>query len=138
MALRYGLLCGGSSGGAGHPSNIVDDTPATVRDLDACIAEIGNAPRPLVLPGRLLNLVAPYGGMVLSDVSMVVSNAKVTRELGWSPRYPSHRDLRGSGPCPTESCSFTTAHMGRDGLHGRLLRRCTNRDPFQLQDRPGT
>jgi nucleoside-diphosphate-sugar epimerase len=110
MALRYGLLCGGSSGGAGHPSNIVDDTPATVRDLDACIAEIGNAPRPLVLPGRLLNLVAPYGGMVLSDVSMVVSNAKVTRELGWSPRYPSHRDLRGSGPCPTESCLFTTAH----------------------------
>jgi nucleoside-diphosphate-sugar epimerase len=67
--------------------NVVDDTPATFRELVTRVAEARHAPEPLVLLGKLLKLLAPYGGVVLSDVSLVVSNAKAKRERGWSPLY---------------------------------------------------
>ncbi|MDQ1583672.1 MAG: hypothetical protein QOF36_1726 [Microbacteriaceae bacterium] len=79
-------------GRSGQAYNIVDDTPATFRDLITGIAETRDPPKPLVLPGWLLRLVAPYGGAVLAEVSMLVSNAKAKRALGWAPRYPSFRD----------------------------------------------
>ncbi|HEV7566876.1 MAG TPA: NAD(P)-dependent oxidoreductase, partial [Microbacteriaceae bacterium] len=79
-------------GHGGQAYNVVDDTPATFRDLITCIAEARHAPTPIVLPGWLLRLVAPYGGAVLGSVSMLVSNAKAKQELGWTPQYPSFRD----------------------------------------------
>ena len=79
-------------GEGGQAYNVVDDTPATFRALLTAIARATNAPRPLVLPGWLLRLVAPYGGAILSDVSLRVANAKAKRELGWAPRYPSIAD----------------------------------------------
>lgn len=79
-------------GRAGEAYNIVDDLPATFRELITGIAEARHAPRPLVLPKRLLELVAPYGGYVLGELSMRVSNEKAKRELGWTPRYPSYRE----------------------------------------------
>ncbi|WGW13642.1 NAD(P)-dependent oxidoreductase [Saxibacter everestensis] len=79
-------------GRGGQAYNIVDDTPVTFRELITGIAEDRHAPRPLVLPGWLLKLAAPYGGAVLGDVSMLVSNSKAQHELGWSPRYPSFQD----------------------------------------------
>lgn len=79
-------------GRAGHAYNIVDDTPATFRDLITGIAVTQGAPKPLVVPGWLLKVAAPYGGAVLADVSMRVSNAKARRELDWSPRYSSFRE----------------------------------------------
>ena len=77
-------------GRGGEAYNIVDDRPATFRDLVTAIAEERRAPKPLVLPTRLLEFVAPYGGFVLGELSMRVSNAKAKRELGWTPRYPSY------------------------------------------------
>jgi len=79
-------------GRSGQAYNIVDDTPATFRDLITAIALAHHAPQPLVLPNRLLKLVAPYGGVVLAKVSMRVSNVKARQELGWAPRYLSFRD----------------------------------------------
>jgi nucleoside-diphosphate-sugar epimerase len=79
-------------GRGGLAYNVVDDTPATFRELITAIAENRNAPRPLVLPRWLLTLAAPYGGVVLSGVSMLVSNAKAKQELDWAPRYRSFRD----------------------------------------------
>lgn len=76
----------------GEAYNIVDDTPATFREIITAIADSRQAPRPLVVPGSLLKLIAPYGGVVLNDVNMLVSNAKARRELGWNPRYPSYRE----------------------------------------------
>jgi len=89
-------VAGLERGSAGEAYNIVDDTPATFRDLITRIAETRNAPTPLVLPTWLLKLVAPYGGAVLGEVSMRVSNAKAKRELGWTPRFPSYRDGVGA------------------------------------------
>ena len=84
-------------GRSGQAYNIVDDTPATFRELITGIAEARHAAKPLVIPGWLLKLVAPYGGVVLGDVSMRVSNAKAKQELAWAPRYPSFRDGISSG-----------------------------------------
>jgi nucleoside-diphosphate-sugar epimerase len=79
-------------GRAGEAYNVVDDTPATFRDLVEGIAAARHVPGPLVLPGRLLRAAAPYGGRVLSGVSLRVSHEKAGRDLGWSPRYPSFRE----------------------------------------------
>lgn len=79
-------------GRPGEAYNIVDDTPATFREVVTAIAEAGHAPKPPVIPAWLFTLVAPYGGAVLSGVSMLVSNAKAKEELAWAPRYPSFRD----------------------------------------------
>ncbi len=73
----------------GQAYNIVDDTPTTFRDFLTEVAEVHHVPRPIVAPGWVLKLAAPYGGAVLSDVSMRVSHEKATRELGWEPRFPS-------------------------------------------------
>jgi nucleoside-diphosphate-sugar epimerase len=72
--------------------NIVDDEPATFRQLVTAIADARHAPRPLTLPAWLLRIVAPYGGVLLDGVSMRVSNAKARSELNWTPAYPSYRD----------------------------------------------
>jgi nucleoside-diphosphate-sugar epimerase len=83
-------------GAGGQAYNVVDDTPATFRTLLTASARAKTAPRPLVLPAWLLRLVAPYGGVILSDVSLRVSNAKAKRELGWAPSYPAIADgVRG-------------------------------------------
>jgi nucleoside-diphosphate-sugar epimerase len=76
----------------GEAYNIVDDTPLTFRQLVEAVARAEDAPEPLRLPGGLLRLVAPYGGVVMTEVAMQVSNAKARRELGWEPQYPSARD----------------------------------------------
>jgi nucleoside-diphosphate-sugar epimerase len=79
-------------GHGGQAYNVVDDTPATFSELVTRISETWHAPTPLVVPGWLLRLAAPYGGSVLAGVSMFVSNAKAKQELAWTPRYASFRD----------------------------------------------
>jgi nucleoside-diphosphate-sugar epimerase len=79
-------------GRGGQAYNVVDDAPATFRELVTEIAESRHAPKPLIVPGWLLTLAAPYGGAVLSGVSMLVSNEKAKQELGWTPLYRSFRD----------------------------------------------
>jgi nucleoside-diphosphate-sugar epimerase len=57
--------------------NVVDDAPVTYRDLYAHIATLAGVDTPL--PGG-------------PDVrSLAVSNARIKKELGWTPAYPSYR-----------------------------------------------
>ncbi|MET1043883.1 MAG: NAD(P)-dependent oxidoreductase [Microbacteriaceae bacterium] len=79
-------------GVAGQAYNVVDDLPATFRQLITAIADAHHAPRPLVLPRRMLKAAARYGGVVLGDVSMRVSNVKAKAELGWMPQFPTYFD----------------------------------------------
>jgi nucleoside-diphosphate-sugar epimerase len=79
-------------GRAGAAYNVVDDTPATFREyLDAVRVSRGT-PRAPVVPGAVLTLAAPYGGVVLRTLSMRVSNARARAELAWEPRHRSVRD----------------------------------------------
>jgi nucleoside-diphosphate-sugar epimerase len=78
-------------GGAPGIYNIVDDDPAPLREwLPAYAAAIG-AKRPLRVPAWLARLVAgPFANTMAIELRGA-SNAKVKRELGWQPRYPSWR-----------------------------------------------
>jgi nucleoside-diphosphate-sugar epimerase len=79
-------------GRAGHAYNVVDDVPATFRELISAIAQTRGAPHPLIMPQWLLKVAAPYGGTVLAEVSLCVSNAKARADLGGTPTYPSYRE----------------------------------------------
>jgi len=75
--------------------NIVDGRPTTWRELIEGIAEARHAPKPMILPGWLVRLVAPYAGVMMTRVNYTVSNEKAKRELGWVPTYPSYREGLG-------------------------------------------
>jgi nucleoside-diphosphate-sugar epimerase len=79
-------------GRAGQAFNIVDDEPATWRNMFTTMAASFGAPAPLRVPKWLLRLIAPYAALVAADTSMRVSNAKATRDLGWRPEFRSFRE----------------------------------------------
>lgn len=81
----------------GEAINVVDDQPVSFTDLLSAIARSQQTPVPLVLPGGLLRLLAPYGGAVMTRVSLRVANARAKARLGWTPRYASHLDFLRAG-----------------------------------------
>jgi nucleoside-diphosphate-sugar epimerase len=77
-------------GRAGQAYNIVDDEPVRWNDfLDTLAAEFG-ARRPRRVPTWLFRAI-PYLHTIMST-SMLVSNAKAKRELGWAPAVPTYRE----------------------------------------------
>jgi nucleoside-diphosphate-sugar epimerase len=79
-------------GRPGQAYNIVDDQPATWREVFTTMAAVLGVPRPRNLPPWLVRLVAPYVASFAVDTSMRVSNAKARNELGWRPAYPTFRE----------------------------------------------
>jgi len=75
----------------GEIYEIVDDQPASISDIVGALAQYSGAPRPFAIPAWLPHLVAPYMAAVTS-VRAPASNAAARRDLGWHPRYPTHRD----------------------------------------------
>lgn len=80
------------NGRPGQAYNIVDDQPATWRDVITTMAAGFGAPAPLRVPRWLLHLYASYITAVAIDTSMRVSNTKARRELGWRPQFPTFHD----------------------------------------------
>ena len=70
--------------------NIVDDEPAPARDWLPVLASALGAKPPRHLPGWLARLIMGEG-LAMMTGSRGASNAKATRELGWTLRYPSWR-----------------------------------------------
>jgi nucleoside-diphosphate-sugar epimerase len=79
-------------GRGGNAYNIVDDHPATWKEVFTAMADAFGAPPPRNVPRWLVRLAAPYVTSFAFDTSMRVSNAKAKAELGWSPKYPSYRE----------------------------------------------
>jgi len=79
-------------GPRGSVFNIVDDTPASWRDVHAERARAFELPDPTALPSWLMRRAAPFRAEVLTATSMRVSNARAKADLGWSPEYPSYRE----------------------------------------------
>jgi nucleoside-diphosphate-sugar epimerase len=79
-------------GRPGQAYNIVDDQPATWREVITTMAEGFGAPSPRQVPQWLLRLVAPYLAKVAVDTSMRVSNEKAKQELGWQPRFRNYHE----------------------------------------------
>jgi nucleoside-diphosphate-sugar epimerase len=80
------------NGRAGNAYNIVDDEPATWKDVFTAMADAFGAPPPRSMPRWLLRLAAPYVTSFAFDTSMRVSNTKAKSDLGWSPKYPTYRE----------------------------------------------
>jgi nucleoside-diphosphate-sugar epimerase len=76
----------------GNPGvyNVVDDEPAAMRDWLPVYAETIGAREPRRIPVWLARLAAGKMAGAL-NVQPGASNAKVKRELGWEPRWPSWR-----------------------------------------------
>ena len=79
-------------GRPGQAYNLVDDLPATWREVYVTMARAFGAPPPRRLPRWLFRLVAPYVASFAVDTSMRVSNARARTELGWRPAYPTYHD----------------------------------------------
>ncbi|MBS2963739.1 NAD(P)-dependent oxidoreductase [Actinocrinis puniceicyclus] len=76
----------------GQVYNIVDDEPVRWGVMVDAVAAAFGLPRPLRLPGALLRLAAPYGGVLMTRQSLRLSNAKAKAQLGWRPMVPTYRD----------------------------------------------
>ena len=77
-------------GRAGQAYNVVDDEPVRWADyLDAVAAELG-VRRPWRVPSWMLRAI-PYLHTIMTT-SMLVSNAKARRELGWAPAVSTYRE----------------------------------------------
>jgi nucleoside-diphosphate-sugar epimerase len=72
--------------------NIVDDLPASWREVFIAMADALNAPRPPQVPGWVLRIRAPYIASFAVGTSMRVSNARAREELGWRPTFRSYKD----------------------------------------------
>ncbi|RBP11349.1 nucleoside-diphosphate-sugar epimerase [Roseiarcus fermentans] len=71
--------------------NVVDSDPAPARQwLPLAAAAVGGKPPPSV-PAWLARLVAGEHIVAMMTRARAGSNAKIGREWGWSPRYPSWR-----------------------------------------------
>jgi len=79
-------------GRPGAAYNIVDDEPASWRQVFTAMAEALGAPAPRELPGWLIRLAAPYVAAMILDTSTYASNEAARRELRWHPRFASYRE----------------------------------------------
>jgi len=72
--------------------HVVDDEPISFYDFMALTAsELGVGP-PRRIPAALARLVAGSNAVAAAVRSARSSNAKIKRELGWTPRFPSARE----------------------------------------------
>jgi nucleoside-diphosphate-sugar epimerase len=71
--------------------NVVDDDPAPVREWVPFYAEVLGAGRPFRVPAFVGRIAG--GPLTVYYMTMVrgAGNERATRELAWSPRYPSWR-----------------------------------------------
>ena len=74
---------------AGSVYNVVDDTPATWREVHEARARAFDAPEPTVVPTWLMRRTTPLRAELLTATSIRVSNARARAGLDWTPAYPS-------------------------------------------------
>jgi nucleoside-diphosphate-sugar epimerase len=104
---------------AGSVFNIVDDTPATWREVHEERARAFEAPDPTAVPSWLMRRTAPFRADVLTATSIRVSNARARADLGWVPAYPSYREGVRSAVTDAALARAVTSNPSRaTGAHG--------------------
>jgi nucleoside-diphosphate-sugar epimerase len=79
-------------GRPGQAYNLVDDLPATWREVYSAMARaFGTAP-PRRLPRWVFRLVAPYVASFAVDTSIRAANTRARAELGWHPAYATYHE----------------------------------------------
>jgi nucleoside-diphosphate-sugar epimerase len=77
---------------AGSIYHVVDDEPITYYDFMALTAQALGVGRPRRIPAALARVVAGSNAVDALLRSARSSNAKIKRELGWQPRFPTARE----------------------------------------------
>lgn len=77
-------------GRPGTAYSVVDDQPVQLGEFIGEWARVVGAPPPIALPGWVSRMVLPTASRMLG-ARVPVSNAKIKRELGWQPSYPTYR-----------------------------------------------
>lgn len=77
---------------AGAVYHVADDEPITFYDFMALTAQELGVGRPRRVPAALARIVAGRNAVAAVVRSARSSNAKIKRELGWKPRFPSARE----------------------------------------------
>ena len=72
--------------------NVVDDEPAPAREWIPGLADALGAKPPRRVPAWLARLAAGPDVVRVMTAQRGASNARIKRELGWQPSYPSWRD----------------------------------------------
>ena len=75
----------------GSVYNVVDDEPASMWDMCAEMGRTLDISGPKSIPVGVAKIVSSYAAMMAST-NLRVSNAKIKKELGWVPRFPTHRE----------------------------------------------
>jgi nucleoside-diphosphate-sugar epimerase len=77
--------------GSSRVFNVVDDEPAAVREWLPIFAGALEAPRPLRVPAVVGRIAGGRYGLYLMTEQRGASNARIKRELAWSPARPTWR-----------------------------------------------
>jgi len=77
---------------AGSTYHVVDDQPITFYDFMALTADALGVGAPRRIPATLARVVAGDNAVDAAVRSARSSNAKIKRELGWQPRFPTARE----------------------------------------------
>lgn len=86
------LIDAGERAPAGETYHVVDDEPITYYDFMALTAQALGVGPPRRIPAALARLVAGREAVAAVIRSARSSNAKIKRELGWSPRFATARE----------------------------------------------
>ena len=78
--------------GRGGVYNVVDDEPAPVSEWLSFLAHCAHAQPPRQVSAWMARLLVGEHVVAMMNEIRGVSNAKIKRELGWTPRWPSWRD----------------------------------------------
>jgi nucleoside-diphosphate-sugar epimerase len=90
---------------AGEIYHVVDDEPIAFYDFMALTAEALGVGRPRRVPAALARLIAGGPTVAAATRSARSSNAKLRRELGWEPRYPTAREGVPDAVARLDDCS---------------------------------
>jgi 2-alkyl-3-oxoalkanoate reductase len=78
--------------GHGGVYNVVDDEPAPVSEWLSFLAHSAHAQPPKQVSAWLARLLIGEHAVMMMNEIRGVSNAKIKRELGWTPQWPSWRE----------------------------------------------
>jgi nucleoside-diphosphate-sugar epimerase len=89
----------------GEVYHVVDDEPIAFYDFMALTAEALGVGRPRRVPAAVARLIAGGPAVAAATRSARSSNAKLKRELGWEPRYPTAREGVADAVTRLDDCS---------------------------------
>lgn len=90
--LASALALAAESGRPGEVYHCADDVPTTYAEAVGRAAQALGVGRPRRVPALVARLLAGSGPVAAITRSARTSNAKLTSELGWAPRFPDSRE----------------------------------------------